>query len=240
MVMSHLLTFFVRCVAVLGGVVSVAYAGDIQWQSPAAIEAAAREHVEAHGMKLGMRRKLQAGPLDERLRLVQCSRPFATAFAPGVNAPPRMTVEVRCPVAGGWKVYVPVKVSAFDRAVVATRALDRGHLLTAADITVTDSDVSGLPAGYARDPAKIDGLRLSRPVVAGTVLTSAVLEIDPVIRRGDRVTAVAQIHGISVRTQALALAAGGLDQRIRLKSLSSGKEIEGVVRGEALVEIAVR
>lgn len=150
-----------------------------------------------------------------------------------------MTVEVRCPGAGGWRTFVPVRISAFDHAVVTTRALERGHILTASDMTVTDSPMPDLPAGYVRDPAQLQGQRLARPASAGTVVTTGLLEIDPLIRRGDHVTAVAQIHGISVRAQAMALAAGAADQRIKLKNLSSGRQMEGVVRSKDLVEITV-
>lgn len=217
-----------------------AHAADPQWQTPASIEAAARIHAETHGVKLGTQQKLEAGPLDERIRLLQCSNPLSTAFASGANTPPRMTVEVRCPGARGWKVYVPVAAHAFDRTVVATRALDRGHVLTPADIAVLDSDVSDLPVGYASDPASLNGVRLSRPIAAGTVLTASILDIEPLIRRGEEVTAVAKSGGFAIRTRAVALAAAGLDQRVKVKNLSSGKEIEGVVRGEALVEVAIQ
>ncbi len=215
-------------------------AADMEWQTAASIEAAAQEHVQTHGLKLGVRQHLRAGPLDERIRLAKCPQPLVAAFAPGVNAPPRMTVEVRCPASGGWKVYVPVTVSALDRAVVVTRALERGHLLTAADVTLAESDVSGLPAGYARELAEVQGLRLARPIAAGTVLTPPLLDIEPLVRRGERVTVVAQVNGLAVRSQATALSDGGANQRIRLKSASSGREIEGVVRADALVEIPVR
>ncbi len=229
-----------KFLAVLASALTMAaYAGDAQWQSIASIEAAARAHVEAHGLKIGTRQQLEAGPLDPRLLLANCPRKLVTAMAPGVNAPPRMTVEVRCPGAGGWKVYVPVLISAFDRAVVVTRALERGHVLTAADMTVADAEVSGLPAGYARDVAAVEGVRLARPVGAGTVLTPAVLKIDPLVQRGERVTTLAQLNGISVRSQAVALASGAANQRIKLKNLSSGREIEGVVRSKGLVEILV-
>src|SRR5690606_12001556 len=132
-----------------------AVAEDSRWQPVESLEAAARAHVEAHGMKLGMRQQIEAGPVDTRLLLVQFGGELTTGFAPGQNKPTRMTVEVRCPGAGGWKVYVSVTVHAVDRAVVVTRALETGHLLTAADITLTDSDVAGLPVGYWREVAEV-------------------------------------------------------------------------------------
>ena len=45
-----------------------------------------------------------ARPIDRRLRLARCSTELALAWY-GAR---RDTVEVRCPVPGGWKLYVPL------------------------------------------------------------------------------------------------------------------------------------
>jgi flagella basal body P-ring formation protein FlgA len=71
------------------------------------------------------------------------------------------------------------------------------------------------------------------------VLTPSLVKVDPVVQRGEHVTAVATGGGVSIQVGAVALAAGAAGQRIRLKNLSSGKEIEGVVRGPGRVEIRV-
>src|SRR5690349_14228257 len=84
-----------------------AQATDPQWQPVATSEAAARTHVQTRGVKLGPAQRIEAGPLDARIRLTQCTNELSTTLAPGVNVPPRLTVEVRCPGSGGWKVYVP-------------------------------------------------------------------------------------------------------------------------------------
>lgn len=43
-------------------------------------------------------------PLDRRLRLASCTVPHALGWYGGRQD----TVEVACPVAGGWKLYVPL------------------------------------------------------------------------------------------------------------------------------------
>jgi flagella basal body P-ring formation protein FlgA len=63
-------------------------------------------------------------PLDRRLRLAPCSSPLALSW----RTPRRETVVVECPVAGGWRLFVPVAAGA-DMAPVA---INRGDAVTVA------------------------------------------------------------------------------------------------------------
>ena len=92
-------------------------------QSVESIAAAARDFATTHGLRAGARRTVEVGALDSRLRLAACPQPLHATAAPGARSSLRMTVEVRCPSSGGWRLFVPVTIKAFDKAVVATRAL---------------------------------------------------------------------------------------------------------------------
>lgn len=206
-------------------------------QSVESIAAAARDFATTHGLRAGARRTVEVGALDARLRLAACAQPLHATAAPGVRSSLRMTVEVRCPSSGGWRLFVPVTIKAFDKAVVATRALPRGHVLTAADVSLIESDVSSLPAGYAQDPASLVGRRVARPLTAGAVVATGSFAIDPTVRRGQAVTLLARSGNVAVRASGVAVTAGGLQERIKIKNLASGRVIEGVVRSDSLVEI---
>jgi len=201
------------------------------------ISEAARQFAEQNGLKSAGRRTIVVSPLDARLRFAPCPVALATTAAAGVRSTLRMTVEVRCPTPGGWRLFVPVRIEAFDDAVVAARALPRGHVIAAGDISVVESDVSGLPAGYARDVDTLIGRRLSRPVNAGSVLGTSTMVLDPAVRRGQTVTLLAQARGVSIRAQGVALTPGGVDERVKIKNLSSGREVEGIVRSAGVVEV---
>lgn len=66
-----------------------------------------------------------ARPVDRRLRLVPCSTEFALAWY-GTH---RDAVEVRCPVPGGWKLYVPLSGGALGQQS-ATQVIMRGDAVT--------------------------------------------------------------------------------------------------------------
>lgn len=65
-------------------------------------------------------------PIDRRLRLTACAAPLALAW----RTERRETVEVRCPDAGGWRLYVPVR--AVPAAKPALPAVNRGDGVTIA------------------------------------------------------------------------------------------------------------
>ena len=91
---------------------------------PAAIDAAvARFTGAAVGQAGGA-----AQPVDRRLRLARCLQPLAVAWHGPADAPHRDTVVVRCPDAGGWRLFVPVQPGGGGAA--AAVAVTRGDALT--------------------------------------------------------------------------------------------------------------
>jgi flagella basal body P-ring formation protein FlgA len=67
-----------------------------------------------------------AAPVDRRLRLAAC--PAAPVL--GWYGAARDAVEVRCPVAGGWKLYVPLASAAPHEPRATAPAINRGDSVT--------------------------------------------------------------------------------------------------------------
>ena len=157
----------------------------------------------------------------------------------GAEIGARSIVGVRCTGSKPWKVYVPVDVIVTKAVVTAARPLPRGHLVAATDVRLIERDVSTMQRGYYANIKALAGLRLKQPVLAGQVITPAMLAADRVIRRGQSVTIVAAGGGINISMGGKALADGALNQRIRVENSNSGRVIEGIVRSPEHVEILV-
>ncbi len=65
-------------------------------------------------------------PVDRRLKLTQCPMPLAFEWYGSANS----TVLVRCPVAGGWRLFVPV--TAGQAAAEAEPVIARGEAVSIA------------------------------------------------------------------------------------------------------------
>jgi len=219
--------------------VTLAVSGDGgPYQDLTEVAESARSFIAGAGPQNGGRRATHAGTLDPRLHLTKCRTALESSLAPGARSPTRMTVQVRCADPGGWRVYVPVQVTYFDRVVVAARSVDRGATLKSADLLVEERETSALPASYMRDPGELSGFTLARPVVAGTVISPALLSADHIIHRGDVVTLIAQAGGMIVRAQGRALDDAALRARVRVQNLASGRRVEGLATATGVVEVA--
>jgi flagella basal body P-ring formation protein FlgA len=213
-------------------------AAEIAWQSPAEIRAAAEEYLRARTGATARHTSVRAA-LDARHRLPRCDRELEPFLRRGSKIDARTIVGVRCSGSKPWKVYVPVDVIVTAPVLTAARTLPSGHLLAAEDLATDVRDVSRMISGYFSDPQDLSGLRLKHQLIAGRVLTPAMLEADRVVRRGQSVTLTATSGGIHITMAGEALMDGARNQRIRVENLSSGRIIEGIVRSPEHVEVIV-
>jgi len=182
--------------------------------------------------------QVEEARVDPRLRLARCSEPLATRPAQGARAGGRMTIEVSC-ADPRWRIYVPVTLSARVPVAVAARPLPARTALAASDLRLAERDLHALPQGYFTRLEDAAGLELTRALGAGETLTPGAVRAGSLVRRGQAVTLLARSDALTVRMQGEALSDGGLNQRIRVRNLSSGREIEGVVVSADVVEVAL-
>ncbi|MBI3987066.1 MAG: flagellar basal body P-ring formation protein FlgA [Lentisphaerae bacterium] len=110
---------------------------------------------------------------------------------------------------------VPVRVFPIREVWVATRALSRGHVLTAEDVQpsfmpLQDSASSAVGVG---DP--VIGLELSRGIKAGQTLARPMLLTPLCAQKGDMILVQAAKGNLSISLQAKALAYGRRGDRIQ-------------------------
>ena len=210
-----------------------------QWQSNESIAAAAEDYIRERVGPRARKTAVKAGVLDSRHRLAHCGKPLEPFLRRGTEISYRTIVGVRCSGAKPWKVYLPVEVVVTDTTYVASRTLPRGHRLTAEDLVAEERDVSRLPTGYIASPEQFLGARLKTQLIAGRLLTPAMLEADIAVRRGQMVTLTVSNGGINIQMSGKALMDGALDQRIRVENTTSGRIVEGIVRSREHVEVLV-
>jgi len=173
------------------------------------------------------------------MRLARCERPLEAFLRPGTRISARTTVGVRCGGRSPWKVYVPVDLVITQPVLTPARALPKGHVLTADDLSTDDRDVSRMLNGYFTRPERLIGHQLVQSVTAGRVITPSMVAASAVISRGQSVTLVVRDAGLSISMKGKALADGALDHRIRVENSQSGRVVEGIVRSAEHVEVLV-
>ncbi len=202
-------------------------AGDTE--SSARISAAARSYIAKHHPWQSQKTRIDVGQLDPRTRLPRCSRPLQAFMSPGAEIRRRSTVGVRCSGDKPWKIYLPVTVAAYARVMVSKHPIAPGQTVTAADISWVEREVSSLGYGYLRSLKQAGGLRSRRSIAQGAVITANMLEAGNVVSKGQQLKLLSNSGAIRVSMKGIALQDGALGARIRVRNLSSGKELEGRV-----------
>ena len=95
-------------------------------------------------------------PVDRRMRLRACAVPLGL----GWYGARRDTVEVTCPVPGGWRIYVPLRGEA---AVAAAPLVERGDTVT---ITVSSDGFAVSQPGEAMESGALGARIKVRPLGA--------------------------------------------------------------------------
>ena len=225
------------CAVILFSLAASAADSAPQWQPTESIAAAAEAYVRGRIGRKAERTTVQAGTLDSRHRLAFCSKELEPFLRRGAKIDVRTIVGVRCTGEKPWKVYLPVEVIVTDTVMVASRTLPRGHVLTADDLVIEQRDVSRLLSGYISNVKGVMGQRLKAQLIAGRILTPAMLQVDIAVKRGQTVTLSVAIGGINIQMSGKALMDGAIDQRIRVENTKSGRIVEGIVRSREHVEV---
>jgi flagella basal body P-ring formation protein FlgA len=206
----------------------------------AQLEALARTAALREFAPLTDRQRLVVGPLEPRLELAKCASPVRSFLSSAHHMKDRATIELRCQDAKAWHLYVPVRIVGTSPVAVAVHAIVVGTVLKASDMRVEEHDISDLPLGFMDDPEVAVGLTVARPIPGGAYLTNQQLVAPKAVQRGQLVTLVADIGGLSIRMAGRALGDGLVNQRVKVTNLSSGKVVEGIARSEQVVEILLQ
>jgi flagella basal body P-ring formation protein FlgA len=216
---------------------TAALGGDVDLQDIPALEALAKSEAARQFPPLTDRQRFLIGPIDPHLELARCREPVKAALTSTHHMQDRATIELRCQNSKPWHRYVQVRIIGTSAVVVAAHAIVVGSVLKASDLRMEQHDISELPPGFLDDPSIAVGLTASRPISGGSFLTNQQLVAAKAVQRGQSVTLLADLGGMSVRMAGKALTDGVINQRVRVQNVSSGKIVEGIARSEQIVEI---
>ncbi len=146
----------------------------------------------------------------------------------------RLRYEVVCD--DGWKVTVPVQVNYTVPIAVATKNLQRDHVITTEDFTMTEQSVSTLHRPYLHYAPQLTDRRLERQVRQGQKIAADRLMPDYVVRRGENVVITAIVDGFEASMPGIAQQSGYLGENIVVRNTTSGKRITAEISANGEVK----
>ncbi|MFO8154768.1 MAG: flagellar basal body P-ring formation chaperone FlgA [Pseudomonadota bacterium] len=208
-----------------------------QRQELAALETAILEYVEAEAATDEGRVEVEVGYIDPRLRLTRCAHAPEAFTPPGTSLSGRTTVGVRCREPESWTVYIPAIVRVNVPVVVTNGFLQRNRQITADDVSLEEYDTGELRRGYYRDPDEVIGMVPRTGIGPDTVLRPSQLQPPLLIHRGDRVSIQAGSEHFRISMEGEAEEDGRKGETVRVRNLSSGREIDAVVVAPGRVRV---
>ena len=179
--------------------------------------------------------RAQASRLDPRLRLAACPELPETFSPPGHRPGAHLSVGVRCPAAGGWSLYVPVRIEVLMDVLVLAAPVGRGEVLGEADLRLETRDVAQITGAYLTRAEDATGMVLRRPVQPGVVLTTTTIEAPTIVTRGQRVRVESGRGGFVVASEGEAMSDAAAGDRLRVRNLRSRQIVEGTVTDDGRV-----
>lgn len=202
------------------------------------IERAARSFLYRQaGGDRGASVEVTINSVDPRLRLRRCDHDLVTSPAPGARPEGNTSVKIECQGPVRWSLFVSGRVERFGDVVVANGTINRGSLVTAADLRLERRETGGLMQGYFDDPSNAIGKQVRRSLRPGDVVTDSHLTTPLWVERGQLVRLLSDSGSIRVIMSGEALDGGSGGDRIRVRNSSSKRVVEGTIEAPGVVRI---
>ena len=135
------------------------------------------------------------------------------------------------------KVRIVAAIEMMVDVVIVKNALRRHKPITEDDIELQKMDLAELPGDVITDMQSVLGKRTRRAIGSSTVLRAELVELPPIIQRGDVVVVIAESNGLLITTLAKAKRKGRLGERIPVENFDSKKVLYAEILDSRTVKI---
>jgi flagella basal body P-ring formation protein FlgA len=138
-----------------------------------------------------------------------------------------------------YSCMVSVKVRVFDTVLVAGRQLGRHEHITSPDVRRVRIETTELRGIALRSEKELAGLRSTRIINAGSVLTEDIVESVPDVLRGSTVRLVVRGRNFRLSVEAVAKEDGMRGKEIIVQRIGSATRVHATVLDQRTVEMTV-
>jgi|GEM_PF-5338482 len=124
-----------------------------------------------------------------------------------------------------------------EAVVRSARALAKGHILAGGDLEVVELERAHVPPGALRDAGAAAGRVLGRAVGAGVILREEMLADGSVVKRGRRVTLVAEGATLRIAAPGETLENARIGGPVKAVNLTSRRTVAGRLVDEDTVRV---
>lgn len=171
--------------------------------------------------------KVKTIPLDNRIRVNQCQVPLEFEMMNRRKFTRQFPVKVSCNATGAyWKMFVQVRVTEYIEALVTTKSVGKGELITEDHITLSLIEKRNVDTGNAISTDAVIGGRAIRNLHRGFQIGANDVCL---VCKGDSISIVAQSSNMMIKTNGTAIESGSFGESIKVKNNSSDRIVKGTV-----------
>lgn len=166
-------------------------------------------------------------PLDRRIRIKSCHAPLSFELAKRGSYSRHFPVKVSCDSESEqWKLFVQVRVTEFIEAIVTTKSIGRGELITSEHLTISRVEKRNINVGNVITTDTIIGGRAIRNIHRGFQIRANDVCL---VCKGDNVSIVAQSSNMMIKTSGTAIESGSFGESIKVKNNNSDRIVKGTI-----------
>jgi flagella basal body P-ring formation protein FlgA len=135
------------------------------------------------------------------------------------------------------RVWATATVEMLAKVVITKKPVGRHKPITEDDIELLKMDLAKLPSGVITDPEAVLGKRTKRAIGAKTVLRTDLVELPPLVKRGDVVVIIAESSGLKITALGEVKKKGRLGESIPVMNYDSKKILYGQVLDSSTVKV---
>jgi flagellar basal body P-ring formation protein FlgA len=135
------------------------------------------------------------------------------------------------------RIRVNARVDIYANVWVARQYLSKHQELQKDDVVVENRNIALLPQDVLTEEKEISGKRTTLSVNGREVLRASMVEVPPLVKKGDRVVLLVENEQFRITTPGEALENGRKGDRVKLTNLSTKKEVTGRVIDANTIQI---
>ncbi len=156
-------------------------------------------------------------------------------FYQGGSVP--VSLILRAGVEKAREVRVHARVEIYADVIVARNSLRRHQVVEENDVQVVNKNITLLPGDVATDLQEVLGKRMRLSVNSQEVLRKSMVEVPPLVKKGDRVTLLVENPSFRITSAGEVREDGRKGDRIRVINISSKKVVQGRVLDNHTVQV---
>jgi flagella basal body P-ring formation protein FlgA len=135
------------------------------------------------------------------------------------------------------RLYGTAHIEVLQDVATIARPVARDEVIEAEDIRIKQMNLSRVPPRTVAKPEELIGKRAKKPLPANTMVHAYEVETLPFVQKGDVVLIIVESPLLKITATGEALERGGRGATIRVRNVTSNREIRAVVVDKKMVRV---